>query len=180
MVSKYYKQRQILLDNAPSIASKLAVWTHVVIDLPINIAKQQLQYSGGSFMSQTPTYIKRSSLISGILLIPFFAALIANSIDKVVNNHTLYGSWLWKSPVIGIWVLYLPEAAFLIALVSYIIYLSRNTDSKHSKFLKRVLDIRRSWPILIPTLLSFGVLFIIAFHDVGQCWIQNPIHLAGQ
>lgn len=185
--NKYQKEygEQILqttadmLDNAPNFISKLAIWSHVAIDLPVNIAKQQLQYSGGSIMSQTPTYIKRSSLISVILLIPFFAALIANSIDKVINNHTLYGSWLWKSHVIGIWVLYLPEAAFLIAMVSYIIYLSRSTDSKHSKFLKRVLDIRQSWVILIPAFMSFGILFILAFHDVGQCWIQNPVHLVG-
>lgn len=184
---KYQKEygKQVLqttadmLDDAPNTASKLAIWTRITVDLPVNITKQQLQYSGGSYMNQTPTYIKRNSIICGVLLAPFFAALIANSIDKIVNNHTLYASWLWQSAVIRIWVLYLPEAAFLLAAVSYIVYLSKNTESKHSKFLKRVLDIRRSWPILIPAMLSFGVLFVLAFHDVGQCWVQNPAHLVG-
>ncbi len=168
-----------MLDNAPSATSRLAIWAHVAFDLPINITKQQLQYSGGSYMNRTPTYIKRNSLISCILLIPFFAALIANSIDKVVNNSTLNNSWLWRFPAVGVWALYLPEAALLLALVSYIVYLSKNTKSKHSNLLKRVIDIRRSWPILIPFFLSFGILFILAFHDVGQCWVKNPVHLVG-
>lgn len=64
-----------MLDNAPGTASKLAVWARIAVDVPINIAKQQLEYSGGSYMSQTPAYIKRNSLISCMLLIPFLRHL---------------------------------------------------------------------------------------------------------
>ncbi len=164
-----------MLDDAPSQAAKLAGWTHIAIDLPLSVAKQQLQYVGGIYMNETPRYIKRNSIIAGALLLPFVAALIANGLDKVINNHTLYNSWLWHTPVLSIWVLRLPQLAFLLAVGTYLVYLLKSRDNKQS-WLKRVLDIRHSWPIVIPAIFAFGVLFIIAFHDVGQC-IQSPSHV---
>src|SRR5580700_1435846 len=91
--NKYHKQygQQILqttadmLDSKPNSISKCLVWLKVVLDLPINITKQQLQYSGGIYMKDTPSYIKISSIVSGLLLVPFILALGANGLDKVTN-----------------------------------------------------------------------------------------------
>ena len=121
-------------------------------------------------MKETPAYIKVNSMISGILLAPFFIALLANSIDKVVGHETLYGSWLWKSPTLAIWVLRLPELALILAFVTYIVYVVRGKGSSRSSWLKRAIDIRHSWPVLVPTVLAFGILFLLAFHDSAQCW----------
>ncbi len=177
---KQYEQQLLqttadMLDDAPSNAAKLAGWTHIAIDLPLSVTKQQLQYVGGIYMNETPRYIKRNSIIAGALLLPFIAALIANGLDKVINNHTLYNSWLWRTPILSLWVLRLPEIALLLAVGSYIVYLARGTGSTKSTWLKRALDIKHSWPIIIPAIFAFGIMFLLAFHDVGQC-IQSPSH----
>lgn len=181
---KYHKEygEQILqttadmLDSSPKGIARYLVWLKVSVDLPINITKQQLQYSGGIYMKDTPSYIKTTSIVSGLLLLPFIAALLANGLDKAINNHTLYGSWLWKSPFIGLWVFYLPLIAFVLAVGSYLLYL---TKYKKTKWFNRLLDIRHSWPILIPAVFAFGILFLLAFHDSGQCFVHTPAYLVG-
>lgn len=178
---KLYKQQILqttadLLDDAPSSAKKLAEWAHIMTDLPLNLGKQQLQYVGGIYMNETPRYIKLNSIIAGVLLLPFVAALMANGLDKVINNHTLYNSWLWRTPALSLWILRLPEIAFLLAVGSYLVYLARGTGSVKSTWLKRALDVRHSWPIIIPAVIAFGIMFLVAFHDIGQC-VQSPSHL---
>jgi hypothetical protein len=168
-----------MLDDAPGLSAKLAIWGKIAVDLPVNITKQQLQYIGGIMQHETPQYIKRNSLIANTLLLPFFAALIANSLDKVINNHTLINSWLWKGPAIELWVLYLPEAALLLALASYIAYLRKGVGNKKSSVLTRVIDVKHLWPVVVPAAVAFGILCILAFHDSVQCWLQSPTHLAG-
>lgn len=163
-----------MLDHSPTRTARLAVWTHVAAELPINVAKQQTGYIGGIYMKETPRYLKTLSIVSGLLLVPFVAALVANSLDKVINNHTLYTSWLWKMPVLGVWVLYLPATALLLAIGGYAYYI---TQYKKTSWLRRLLDVKHSWPILIPGLCAFGVLFILAFHDSAHCWVQTPSHL---
>lgn len=175
---KEYRQQILqttadMLDSSPNATAKYFVWLKVIADLPINIAKQQLQYSGGIYMNDTPSYIKTSSYISALLLLPFFAALIANGLDKVINNHALNGSWVWRMPFLGLWALYLPLLAFVLATGSYLLYL---TKYKKTSWLKRILDIRHSWPIILPAIAAFGILFILAFHDSGQCIVQTPAH----
>jgi len=166
-----------MLDEAPTMGARVAIWTKVAADLPFSLGKQQYQAVGGVLRHETPQYIKRNSLIAGALLIPFFAALIANSLDKVINNRTLFNSWLWQSPAIGFWVLYLPEAALLLALASYVAYVYKGTAGKKSSALRRALDVKHSWPIVVPAILAFGILFMLAFHDSVQCWIQSPSYL---
>jgi hypothetical protein len=165
-----------MLDNSQKRSSKAFIWLKVAADLPLNITKQQLQYSGGIYMKDTPSYIKTSSIVSGLLLLPFFTALIANGLDKVINSHSLNGSWVWKMPLLGIWVLYLPLTAFVLAVGSYLFYL---TKYKQTKWFKRILDIRRLWPVILPAFFAFGILFVIAFHDSGQCFVHTPAYLVG-
>lgn len=164
-----------MLDNSPSNLARLAIWFHAVAELPINVAKQQAGLIGGIYIKETPSYLKINSLISGLLLIPFIAALIANSLDKVLNNHTLYGSWLWHRPTISLWVLYLPIAALLLVIGSYIYYVHKY---KKTALLRRLFDIKLFWPIFIPGVLAFAILFIAMFHDSIHCWVQTPLHLA--
>jgi len=158
-----------MLDDTNSRVKRLIIWSHVAFDLPFSLSKQRLQYVGGIIQNETPNYIKRNGLIAGILLLPFFIALIANSLDKVINNHTLYHSWLWNFPTIGFWVLWLPEIALLLTIISIVIYLINGNGKKQSSWWKRALDLKHSWPVVIPAFLAFGILFILAFHDSTQC-----------
>jgi hypothetical protein len=167
-----------MLDNSPTVVTKAGVWMHITFDLSLNVMKQQLYYSGGTYnMKQTPGYIKQSSVISGLLLVPFFVTFIASSIGRHANNQALHNSWLWKSPFVAIWMIYLPEVALLLALVSYIVFLSRRTTIR-SRLLERLRDLKHTWMVIVPIVLALGILFVIGLHDVGGCWLHSPIHIS--
>jgi hypothetical protein len=166
-----------MLDDTSNSAKKKVIWVRVAFNLPVNVVQSQLQYEGSIMWSETPHYIKRNSMIGTLLLLPFVAALVANSLDKVINNHDLYNSWLWKTPVIQLWVLWLPEIAFALIAGTYLYFILNKKKTKRISFLKRLTDIRHYWPVIVPGVLAFGVLFILAFHDSGQCWVHNPSYM---
>ena len=166
-----------MLSSIPNSRTKLGVKTHLAIDLSVNAGKQQLNYVGGIMQSQTPRYIKRNAIVASIMLLPFLAALGANSLDKLINNRNLNNTWLWQAPILRIWVIILPAIAFLFVVASYIVFVIKSSPSKQS-FIKRMSDVRLIWPIILPGLIAFGVLFMVEFHDSVQCWVQSPTHLA--
>jgi hypothetical protein len=159
--------------GAPNRRAKLGVRTRLAIDLPLNAGKQQLHYAGEIMQSEMPSYIKRNALLAGVMLLPFLAALSANSFDRLINHRDLYSSWLWHAPVLRIWVIILPSLALLFMAASYIAFVIKSSSSKQS-WLKRVFDFRHIWPIILPALIAFGVLFLVEFHDSGQCWVHSP------
>ena len=126
--------------------------------------------------NETPGYIKRSGIFTGALVLPFFSALIANGLDKLLFDQNLYGSWLWHWPIIGFWVLWLPGTALTVALLSYGVYTFTPERKNRTNWLRRALDVPHAWPVILPGIVAFGILFILAFHDSVHCWIQNPIH----
>ncbi len=166
-----------MLDDAPSLVGRLGVWTKLLVDVPLSAAKLQLQDTGQVLRQDTPVYVWRNSVIAGLLLLPFMLALIANGLDKVINNHTLYNSWLWSTPVLAFWVLRLPELAFLIAAGSYVVYVLRRNSKKQSLW-RRATDLRHAWTLMLVTVLAFGVLFMLAFHDSGQCVLHRQNSLS--
>ncbi|WP_289444243.1 hypothetical protein, partial [Klebsiella pneumoniae] len=58
--------------------------------------------------NQMPKYVTRMALLSGVLLLPFTAALILNTIDQLTHHQSLYESWAWRMPILALWVLWLP------------------------------------------------------------------------
>lgn len=165
-----------MLEDQPPGFSKVLVWWRVGRDLPLSIMHQNALAIGDNLMHETPRYVKRNGAVAGALLVPFFAALIANGLDKVINNQTLQGSWLWKMPALAVWVLYLPLVAFLLAGASYV-----RSVARHQKkpWLKRIFDVKHAWPIMLPAVLALGVLFVLAFHDSAQCVQHLPSYLVG-
>lgn len=164
-----------MLDSVKTPKEKLAVWASLAFDLPVNLLRQNYEYVGGNMKSSMPSYIKRNSLISVALLAPFFLALIANGIDKMVNNNDLSSTWVWHSPAIILWVFYLPALALIISLASYGAYVFKGND-KNKAWLKRAIDIIHSWPVLIVGFISLGILLMVEFHDSTQCIASSPIH----
>lgn len=128
---------------------------------------------------ETPSYIKLNSVFAALLLVPFFAALSANALDKLIHNHTLFNSWLWRMPALGIWVLRLPELALLLAVVTYVVYVARSGGSQSGSRLRRAMDVKHAWPVLAPAIIALGVLSIVAFHDSIQCWVHSPTQIVG-
>jgi hypothetical protein len=162
-----------MLDDSGNDLARLAIWTKLAVDLPVNIFKQQLIYEGGIMKKEMPSYIRLNGVIAGILLLPFFTALIANGVDKIVNNQTLYSSWLWHSPVLKTWVIILPEIAALIALITLFYYLVTVASRQKQKDLVKVVsNIRLYWPVVITAVLALGILFLVRFHDSFGCWYQ--------
>jgi len=165
-----------LLDDTTNTVDKFATWSRIAIDLPANMCRQQLRYVGGIMINETPNYLKRNSLVSGLLLLPFILAIVANGLSKVITGQGLYHSWLWRLPALCIWVLYLPALALGLALATYFTYTVRDTGKVCRPWLQRAIDLKHVWSLAVPAAIAFGILFLVGFHDSAQCWVQNPAH----
>ena len=120
-------------------------------------------------INQMPTYIKRNSLMGAMLLIPFAAALAANTLSQLFRHRTLYSSWVWHSPFIGLWVLWLPLIAFVLALGSLIVFGIRE---RHRGAVRQI---STYWPLVIVLLAGTGILATALGHDSAHCLIGNPV-----
>lgn len=154
-----------MLDYAASPAERRRVWVRTVLDLPLAAAQQQL-ITIGETMHQSP-FIKRSALISGALLLPLFAALTANGLDKALRNQTLYHSGLWNMPWLALWVLYLPLLAGGIAIAGLCIALLRARSSRGSEL--------AAWPLAAVCIVALGIIGAVLFHDSVHCVTGNPV-----
>lgn len=162
-----------MLDNQPE--RKRAIWLRTLIDLPISLTRQQLLYAGGIMNQQTPAYVKRNALWSAALLLPFIGVLIANSLDKILYNHTLFNSWLWHMPVLAIWVLWLPVAALAIAFASLVTFMIQRHKSTQQSLLRQLFDIAYNWPLLITGLAALFIVTLVIGHDSVHCVTGNPV-----
>jgi hypothetical protein len=165
-----------LLDDTTNSGDRFNIWSRIALDLPVNMYRQQLRYVGGVMTNETPNYLKRNSLVSAILLLPFILALAANGLSKVITGQGLYHSWLWTHPVLGIWILYLPELALVLALATYFTYTVRDNGKVRRPWIQRAIDLKHVWSLAVPATVAFGILFLVGFHDSAQCWVQNPTH----
>ena len=155
--------------------SRVAVWVSTSLDFPFSVIKQQLSYTGEVMAHETPRYIKRNAAVGAVLLVPFFLALIANGLDKVINDHTLYNSWLWHMPALAIWVLWLPAVAAIIALIGLLAFLRQRAKAEHTHWYSPLVDFRHNWPVLAVALVGLGILGMVFFHDSVHCVAGNPI-----
>lgn len=165
-----------MLDDSPSRTGRLLIWFRLAIDVPVSIVKVQSGNVGAAFLHETPKFILGSSLFSILLLLPFFVALFANSLDVLFFHHRLYASWLWHMPILAVWVLWLPLTAFCLDVISFSAYTFMPQGTSRSSVLKRAFDVKHIWPIMVPAVLAFGILFMIIFHDSAHCWLQNPAY----
>lgn len=167
-----------MLDNSSSESERLTLWMKLAIDLPVSLTAQNINYFGGIIMHDSPKFVRRNGIIGGILLLPFFLALAANGLNKVVYNQNLFHSWLWSTTALLIWVIWLPLSAAILGLASLLVFLKRQTKAKHESTLKALLDIRYNWPVLAVALLGSFILFAVFFHDSVHCVTGNPIREA--
>lgn len=158
-------------------AALLNVHARIAGDLIMHAGQQQVTYLGDLFMHDMPTYIRRNTIIGSILLTPFVIALIANALDKLLYNHTLYVSWLWHAPFLALWALWLPLLATILALGTVVLYLLRRFRTMHSPH-NIAADVRSTWPILIVVAGGLFILAVLFGHDSAHCVLGNPLQEA--
>ncbi len=166
-----------MLYDCPSRLTRLGLWLRIALNLPASLTVQHLQYAAYELRHETPRYIKMNSLFSGVLLLPFFIAALANGLDGVVYGHTLYNSWLWSTPALATWVLRLPLLALLVAVSSYLYFIAASSRRHGIRRPTRLLDLAHTWPILALGAIATGIFLMLLFHDGAQCWLHNPAYV---
>lgn len=157
-----------MLDDAPK--EKAAIWTRTMLDLPLSAMNQQLRYTGAAMTHDTPNYVKISALIGAILLIPFFALVIAHSLDANMQY-----SVFWHFRVIFTFFVLLPSVAFLLTLIALTSWLIERHRQEKKSWTSGLLDIRRNWYLLIVLIVGLGIVGMVFFHDSVHCVTGNPI-----
>ncbi|MGH7156676.1 MAG: hypothetical protein ACREGG_00965 [Candidatus Saccharimonadales bacterium] len=145
--------------------SRLSVWIRVFIDFPLNVAKQNLIYAGGIMSQQTPYYVKRNSVIAGVLISPFFALVIVNSLINHALNFTNNWGRLALFLLVG-----LPAIAFILCSATFIKW-----SQTRKSFWKSFFDLRRNWLMLVPGGMALLIVLFVPFHDGTHCVRGNPI-----
>lgn len=166
-----------MLDDQPTTRGRADVWLKTCLDFPITLTTQLAINLEGTVMNEVPQHVRWGGLIGGACLLPFLAALLANSLDNAINHHSLYATWVWSYPALVVWVLVLPALALGISAVTFLIYLSRETKVHRGGWLMAVVDIRRNWPAVLVGGAAAAVLFILFFHDSVHCFARNPLYL---
>lgn len=162
-----------MLDDAPTRAHQRAVWTRTILDLPVSAVKQQIIYTGDTMTHDTPNYVKHSTLIAAVLLLPFFITISAASIDKNVQHGVL-----WHYHVLFTLFVLLPTVAFLLAAVAFISWLVERHKTEKRSWLSELLDVRRNWSLLAVLILGLGIVGMVYGHDSVHCVTGNPLREA--
>jgi hypothetical protein len=151
--------------------NRSTIWGRAALDFPFSLAKQNILTMGDIMTHETPDYVKRSSLVSALLLAPFFTFLTLDSI----TSHSLYGSWLWHPWVIAAWIIFMPALAFLLSASAFLRWLIERQHQKRVSFWHNLLDWRRNWPMATIIVISLGIIALVFFHDSVHCITNNPI-----
>lgn len=145
--------------------SKAAIWIRAAADLPLSLFKQNLIYVGGVMNNETPEYMKRNSLISALLISPFFIFVILNSLV----NHSRAFSAGW-SDFFLVLILGLPALALVLSLYTLTRWMKDRKSPARS-----LVDLRRNWPALTTGALALLIVLFIPFHDSTRCVTGNPV-----
>lgn len=157
-----------MLDDPSS--SRTAVWANVAADLPLSLVRQQFIYLGDIMTHQTPSYIKTTSIISALMLVPFISAVVTNAL---VPSH-LYNSWLWHYRILMVWVLILPALAAALSLATFAVW-SVGRYRRGTSFWRSVADISHNWPMLLLAAAGLFIVALVLFHDSVHCVTGNPV-----
>ncbi len=163
-----------MLDGAATEPERFRIWVRSAVDLPLSIAQQNLITAGEVMAMEMPSYIKVSGWVSGWLLMPFFAALTANLLDRVLYGHNLYHSWLWSYPVAALWVMILPAVALAVSASAFAVHMIRQAGNR-SRRGWRAWIVCQDWPVMTAGTIALAILLILFFHDSVHCFVQNPI-----
>lgn len=162
-----------MLDDKKNTRS--SVWLRTIADLPFSLIKENAVYMGSIMTHETPNYIKKSSLIGSILLLPFFVFIGLNSLMAYrLNNVWLEKSW--ATAALTIFIVVMPATAFIITTGAFLRWTIERKNQTQIGFWRNLLDWRRNWPMLAVAVMSFGIIVLVFGHDSVHCVTHNPIN----
>ncbi|HEX3568707.1 MAG TPA: hypothetical protein VHT70_03475 [Candidatus Saccharimonadales bacterium] len=159
-----------MLDAAPTTAQRALVWLRTMIDMPLSIGRQQLSFAGHALTQETPLFVRRNTLVSASMFLPFFVIVAINDLTA----HGLYHTWLWRVGPLFTWIVLLPAIGMIISTITLVAWLRRMRVA-HRSWWRSLIDIRHSWPMLAFVLLGLGILCLVFFHDSVHCVAGNPV-----
>jgi hypothetical protein len=162
-----------MLDDQLDGSNRMLITCQAYGSLPFTIFNQNALAVADNLMNQTPGYIKRNGAVAALLLVPTLLVLATNSLNMAINHHSMQTSWLWSRPLVAAWAIILPAAAFLLGLASYAVYAASRSDAS---LLKRLSDVKQTWPVVLAGICGLALLLLVLFHDSAHCWVQNPVH----
>lgn len=119
---------------------------------------------------QTPSYVKKSSIIGGLLLLPFFLLIIAAGLDDNMRNPTI-----WNYHVLLIFFVALPILALFLTITALVSWLVERKQHEHENWFRALFDLRRNWPLLSVIVVGLGIIGLVFGHDSVHCATGNPI-----
>jgi hypothetical protein len=149
-----------MLDHAETSTQQQTIWLRTIADYPFSLVWQQLNYFSEPVLDGTPHYVRRNSFVSLMALVPFLIIVPINDL----SGHGLYHSLLWNTTVFYIWILLLPLAAMILNAITLATWARQDSKVRHKQWYSSLLDIRRSWPMLVLTALSciiLGAVFLL-------------------
>jgi len=158
-----------MLDGVPDNL-RLRLWVHIVLELPGSIVHQRLIYATQALMHETPTYVRRNTMVSALLMVPFCAIAVIND----MTGHSLYQTWFWSYSVLLTWILLLPALSLIISGTTFISWLY-GRKKQGSSLLRSIKDIRHNWAMLALSFLGFVILGLVFFHDSVRCVAGDPV-----
>jgi hypothetical protein len=160
-----------MLDDQPSKAARVLVWSRVITELPLSIAGQNIITLGGT-MSTTPQFVKRNTILGSALIVPFFVTVIVNSFSQQVFSS---GS-TWHYPAMAS-VVYLPVIATLLLLGTFMSWLYQKKKRDNIGFWRSLLDVKHNWLMLVVGGLALLIVAFVFGHDSVGCSQRDPIQL---
>lgn len=120
--------------------------------------------------NDTPKYVKTSTHIGAALLVPFFALVVAHSLDSNMQQ-----SVFWHYHVLFTFFVILPALAFLLTAVAFISWIVERHQKTHASWLSEILNLRRNWSLLAVLILGLGIVGLVYGHDSVHCVTGNPM-----
>lgn len=159
-----------MLQDTQKPLARANVYARAYTDLGVSLAVQYSLTIGGAIMNTTPTYIKKASVASIVLVLPFFVVVFSG-----LTQNKSFLSLPGATAYLMILLMLLPATAFIISAANYARWLSDPTLQKKRSLRARITDLKHTWPILAVGCLSLAIVAFVPFHDSVHCVTGNPI-----
>ncbi len=162
-----------MLADQPSKAAQSLTRLRAIIDLPVHVVQQNVMVVGDTLMNETPAYIKRNSIIGGVLLAPFCLVVASG----VLQNQQLMNTRAWVA-LASVALLVLPGLGFVLNASSYIKWFFDKSIQKKRGIFSRLLDVSHTWPMVLAGGIGLLLFLFVPFHDSVHCVAGNPVRVA--
>jgi hypothetical protein len=159
-----------MLHDQPNSRARGITWTKAVLDLPINIIKQNFMVMEAIYTTETPQFVRRNSQISVFLLAPFFILVTLNEILPSALPQTATWDDILQFLVAG-----MPGFASLLCVATFFTWAAAEHRQNRKSVWHNLRGIRSSWPLVTVGVLSLMIVAFMLGHDSVHCVMGNPV-----